>query len=214
MLVYDVIQRKADRVFRQGRLELPTTEAWEERLSRIKSLNDEKSKVIYDFRRWQAKELGFPQVTMRDIVEGYMGSWSTGNHKEEKTSPYDWMYNHHTGRNEGKRWHRAKHFWYRYESKGFFAWPPYGSKLAWGVQVVKLNDLQQEIPYGVMLKVLEVKALKIFNAFHVIEVNAPAAPVRKPLLLGSIFELPPSNHKTKFDKTGLVGHFLICDWYE
>lgn len=201
---------QAIKVFERDDIYLPTTIAWSNRLHSSFKLNRERAKTLLEYRCWQATAIGFPKVEIKNFVESYMGSASTATYDDNNKTRYDWIMNHHINRNEAKRWYKSKFYWQRYENQGMFSWPPFHSDLIWECRLVKLNDIKEEIPYLVMLRLLQAKALDLFNTFHVIEVTKSPKP-KKHLLLGSIFELPPNRYK-KFEESGLIVHFLISDW--
>jgi hypothetical protein len=209
---------RANRIFEQDELRLPVSPDWSERLDRDHTVSS-RALTVFDYRRWQAKELGFKQVELKYLVDDLMCSRHTDYHRgeDDEKTVYDWVYNHHNCCQDKKRWHRHPSYWTRMGRKGLFEWLPFGKKMEWQCRLVKLNDLSQEIPYEVILRILEVKTLNIFNCFHVIEpiYRANRTFLPKPIFLATIWELPPKREETGkfvFTTVGYEAHFFLSHW--
>ena len=91
--------------------------------------------------------------------------------------------------------------------------PPFAKTEKWRCRFGKLDYLKRDIPYGVVLRIQEVKELKLFNVFHVL------APIeaweRKtdidPIVVATIWELPP-NKDGAYKTAGQVAHFFLAQW--
>lgn len=90
--------------------------------------------------------------------------------------------------------------------------PPFKKKEVWRVRFGKLNYLKRDIPYGVVLRMNEVKKLKLFNVFNVM------APIeaweRKtdidPIVVATIWELIKDEHGDRI--AGQVAHYFLAQW--
>lgn len=225
MTTIEQVRRHTNKVF--DNLFIPTSDVWETKIGARSILTPDKSELIFNYRRWKAKQIGFKQIAFKDFLKLLMGSEPTHDHKDTKrpATKYEWLLNHHTKKDERKRWTRPVTYYERWESQGLIALPPFSSKLVWQVKFCKLNDLDVEVPMHVMLKVLELKTLGIFNCFHVAQPVQPS--LVPPCLLASMFELPPDTEfwggkkrlklkdsKYQFSTSGKVAHYYVCDWKE
>lgn len=186
------------------RLTLPRDLSKEHEIADAKYKGDKISKIFH-YRCWQARVLGFKDLFLREFVQSYMGESCNFDYGDSEKTCYDWMYNHHTKKIEKDKWCRHQQFFIKYEKKGLFAWPPFFNQTQWRCRFAKLNDLEMEFPDNVILKIMEVKALKLFNVFHAIQAVDPE---KDPIILGTIWQLPEDK------KVGSARHFFICDWYD
>jgi len=77
----------------------------------------------------------------------------------------------------------------------------------------KLDYLKREIPYGVVLRINEIKKLNLFNVFNVI------APIeaweRKtdhdPIVMATIWEIE-YNPNSEDRSAGDIAHFFVAQW--
>jgi hypothetical protein len=175
-----------------------------------RQLTSLKATDIFNYRVWQARQIGFRRFKLSNLVEEVMGSSHTHRYMDYRSAPtdYEWMRNHHTRKRI--RWYRQPTIYDRRDYSGFWLWRLFYKKLLWRCRYVTLSDMKK-VPDHVMLKILEIKVLNIFNCFNVLE---PIGGV--PVLVGTILEFPPSTSfdgkKMVFRTTGKSAHYYICDW--
>ncbi|MCK9459588.1 MAG: hypothetical protein M0R80_08115 [Proteobacteria bacterium] len=175
--------------------------------------------AMFDMRCEQATKLGFAQLDSGDMVEMLMGSRATSHSGSGDRQVFEWMYNHHTDtETSGKdcTWGGLATDFVRNEEvvTGRFL-KRKTQKEVWRCRFGKLNYLQRDMPYGVILRMLEIKKLKLFNAFNV------CAPIEAwerrtdidPIVVASIFEITSEKHKEdEYNTAGQVAHFFVAQW--
>lgn len=230
MLELADVKKSTDEVMEKlelGELEIPEPSAhWQRKIEALEEadLENHRRAAIFDMRCEQAGLLGFHQINTSDMVEMLMGERPTRTIDGDTRHTYEWVYFHmhdevETKTNWGgkptifirERQVRAKRWW----------WPPFAKKTVedWRCQFGKLDYLKREIPYGVVLKLNELKKLKLFNCFNIL---APMeAWERKtdidPILVGTLWEFPldPNDDRDKdghSHSAGQTAHFFIAQW--
>jgi hypothetical protein len=175
------------------------------------NLPRQRSACIHDMRRWQAKEMGFKELTDASMIEMLMGESHT-DHKNGDKHKIEWLYNHHTG-NVGTTWTSVATIYYRQERAGAWHLPPFAKQIKWEVQDGKLDYLKREIPYGVILKINELKNLKIFNSFGVMAPKDAWFTQKEidPIVYGLIYQLPPDD-ENNHTAVGSISQYFIAKW--
>jgi len=166
---------------------------------------------IFDMRKWQAKQLGFQSMEGNTIVRMLMGE-SYNKHRDGDRHEIEWLYNHHNDKVE-KTWGGNAIIYSLVEKKGLWYLPPFQNQVKWEVQSGRLDYLKRELPYGVILRINELKKLKLFNAFRV---YAPMDAWFKqididPIVVGEIFLMPPDDNG-KYVKTADSESYFIASW--
>lgn len=192
---------------------------WKDKLEALEKANLEKqrSSLIFDMRKWQAKEMGFSEISSNDLVKMLMGEAHTETADGTERQNHEWAYNHHEDEMLGKEWGGNPIIYRRMVREGLWSLPPFSKKLKWECQWGRLDFLKREIPYGVVLRVNECKQLKLFNCFNVL---APMeAWIKKtdidPIVVATIWELPPNTDPKREGKrvsAGQGAHFFLAQW--
>ena len=187
---------------------------WKDKIAALEeaNLSSQRAACIFEMRCWQAKELGFHQVTTVDLVKMLMGEPHTDTEDAAERQNYEWAYNHHDNKLLEKIWGGKPVLFKRIIRNGLWHLPPFSKKLIWTCQFGKLNYLKREIPYGVVLRLNECKELKLFNCFNVL---APMEAWQRktdvdPIVVATIWELPPTDGK--FNTAGQSAHFFLAQW--
>jgi hypothetical protein len=192
---------------------------WKRKLEALKEahLYNHRNATIFDMRCEQAKSMGFQLFGSEEYVEMLMGEPHTHSDSVDERQNHEWFYNHQTDTTlEGTdcNWGgKPFDFWCR-KRKSLWFLPPFTSSEIWRCRFGKLNYLKRTIPYGVVLRINEVKSLKLFNAFNVF------APIeaweRKtdidPIVVASIWELPYNEKKEEYISAGQAAHFFLAQW--
>lgn len=175
------------------------------------NLPRQKAAAIYDMRKWQVEKLGLKELGISDAVKILMGQQHTA-HRDGDKHKIEYVYNHHTGQIENA-WTGTATIYYRKERIHPWYKPPFIKQIIWECQSGKLDYLKREIPYGVILKINELKELGIFNSFSAV---APIEAWWKqkdidPIVLGHLWQLPPDDDG-KYSQTGFATTFFIAKW--
>lgn len=193
---------------------------WKDRLEALSEAGFEnhRTSCLFDMRCWQAEEMGFKRIESGEMVKMLTGEHATSFIDGDVRHIHEYVYNHHTDSvfDSEDKWGGFPTIFIRKEKKGKWYWPPFGEVETWRVQMGKFNYLKRDIPYGVVLKINEVKKFKLFNVFSVM---APMeAWERKtdidPIAIASIWELPfkePYKEK-KSSSAGQTAHFFLAQW--
>lgn len=186
---------------------------WKDKLEAFESnnLNSQRTSLIFDLRCWQAKEMGFSQITVAEMVEMLMGEKPTSMIDGKGRQTYEWAYNHHDDDLLGANWGGTPAIFRNITREGLWHLPPFSKKIIWECQFGKLNYLKRTIPYGVVLRIEECKKTKLFNCFNVL---APMeAWERKtdidPIVVATIWELSQDDNVMT---AGQVAHFFLAQW--
>ncbi len=220
------LKAKIDTVF-ENELKVPEPAIhWKDKLEALREskLTSHESSLIYDMRNEQARMMGFEELNVVTAVEMLMGEKHTNlsvdeDWKKEDRQSHEWVYNHHNGDvyTQKDSWGGMPTDWYRMERKGLWYLPPFALKESWRCRLGKLNYLKRDIPYGVVLRMQEIKTLNLFNCFSVL------APVEAwthkasidPIVFASIWELPTkqsAEDKQKYGSAGQVTHYFLAQW--
>lgn len=176
----------------------------------------QRASCIFDMRCWQAEKMGFQKLASGVMVEMLMGESHTETNETDERQVHEWVYNHHDDEvyTKEKGWGSEPTTFIRMERAGLWCYPPFSKKQKWACRFGKLDYLKRDIPYGVVLRINECKALKLFNAFNVL---APMeAWERKtdidPIVVATIWEMPPKDDSEKTPKAGQVAHYFLAQW--
>lgn len=192
---------------------------WKRKIEALEeaSLMKQRAAAIFDMRCEQAATMGFQRITSTDMITMLMGEESTDNFEADAgRQTHEWFYNHHTGVTlEGSKctWGgKPQDYVRKIRSSLKWHWPPFGKEEVWRCRFGKLDYLKREIPYGVILRIQELKKLNLFNAFNVI---APIEAWERetdidPIVVAAIWELPPTNDGS--GTAGQVAHFFLAQW--
>jgi len=144
---------------------------WREKITALEEagLLNQRSSAIFEMRCEQAAKMGFVQLQSGEMVRMLMGEPHTETTDGTDRHNNEWVFDHHTGNEEApSTWGGKPTIFIRKARAGLWYLPPFAKKEQWRVQFGKLDYLKREIPYGVVLRINELKKLKLFNAFHVI----------------------------------------------
>lgn len=172
----------------------------------------QRSACIFEMHNWQAKELGFKQMTVSEMVKTLMGEPHTDLRRDGEKQKNEWLYNHHTGEID-TTWTYTQLSYARLERTNLWHLPPFCKKTKWEVLTGKMDYLKREIPYGVVLKINELKKLKIFNSFNIAAPKDAWLTQKEidPILYGSIFQMPPDD-TGKYSNVGAATDYFIARW--
>lgn len=222
MLTLQHVREQTDQVFvtaeEQGLSVPEPSPHWKRKLEALEEAHLEKQhrSCLFDMRCEQAQTLGFEALESEEMVEMIMGEAATDTREEVgERQNHEFFYNHITGITlEGKdcNWgSKPNQFCYLYKKNGWFL-PPFGLFEKWRCQFGKLDYLKREIPYGVILRINEVKSLSLFNVFNVL---APMEAWERatdidPIVVATIWEIEDKNGEAK--TAGQVQHFFLAQW--
>jgi hypothetical protein len=209
----DEVIKSTDTIFGDETLVIPEPSAdWKRRLEALEeaSLVQQRSALVFEMRCWQAKELGFRQILVSDAVKMIFGEPHTEEAEGAERQNHEWMYRHDSDtvlEGEDCNWGGKPTQYVRIVKKGLWYLPPFAQVETWRCQFGKLDYLKREIPYGIVLRINELKKLKLFNAFQVL---APMeAWIRKtdidPIVMASVWEFGDN-------KVAQAAHFFIARW--
>lgn len=213
------VKEKTDKVFDvEDGLEIPEPAIrWKDKLEALdkSKLTNHHCHLIFDMRVEQAETMGFVQMDSEELVEMLMGSPHNeiGDHPNRQN--HEWVYNHHHDEIwTSKTWGAKPDDFYLLEKKNAWWLPPFGKKEIWRCRFGRLDYLKRDIPYGVVLRINELKELKIFNAFNVL---APLEAWESktdidPIVVASIWELPLNEKTGKSSTSGEEKHFFVAQW--
>ena len=215
MISFESVKNNVNEIFSNELIVPEPPIHWKDKIEALEEadLDKQRAAAIYDMRKWQAAEMGFQEIDSADMVEMIMGQPHTLSEDGKNRQQYEWIYNHHLDTNDDDSgWGGKPTIFKRIEKVGLWHLPPFSKKVVWEVQFGKLNYLEREIPYGVILRINEIKKLKLFNCFNVM---APMEAWQKktdidPIVVASIWELPPSIEKKS--TAGSVSHWFVAQW--
>ncbi len=127
-----------------------------------------------------------------------MGEPSTHTRTDKTRQNHEYVYFHHTdtvSKGNACTWGNKSEVYYRKVKTGMWFIPPFSPQEQWACMHGKLDYLRPAIPYGVVLRLNELKKLKLFNSFSVI---APVEAFKNetdldPIVLGEIWTLSGTN---------------------
>lgn len=228
MLTLEETKQKTELVFDKKEFSLaePTVHCKDQiEAYRKCGLETQASSLIFDLRCAEVEKLGFVHYDSSDLVKMLMGEEHDEVEYTEDRQNHEWMYNHHTDTIKVLTectWGGVPTDFIRYETKKVKSW--FSNKIEevlldnekWRCRFGKLNYLKRTIPYGVVLRINELKEAKTFNAFSVL---APMeAWERKtdidPIVVGSIWEIIKNEDKNSKNTltSGQVKHYFIAQW--
>ena len=203
----------------EGTLTLPKPSfQWERKLEALEEANlwKQRQVAIFDMRCEQAEILGFQHVDSFEMVEMLMGQPHTNTEEVGERQKYEWVYNHHTDKDiTSDGWGGKPMDYFRMERTGLWFWPPFSKTEIWRCRLGKLNYLKREIPYGVNLKIIELKKLKLFNCFNIF------APIEAwenktdidPILVATIWQVTSNKDENNhYNTAGSSAHFFVAQW--
>lgn len=215
MLLAD-LKAKSDKAFETLVIPEPAI-LWKDKLDALKTQNlqQQYERCLMDMRIEQVKMMGFQPITVDESVEILMGEKHTHRIETKDRHVYEWVYNHHndqiiTGRDCS--WGSlATDYFLAKKIKPWYL-PPFCTKEIWRCRFGKIDYLERDIPYGVILRINELKELKIFNCFSIV------APIEAwqhktdidPIVLGFIWEMPVTGNE--YSKAGDTQAFFIAQW--
>jgi hypothetical protein len=175
-------------------------------LDRVKQISVLTSKIlkaqdVFQYRIWQAREMGFVRVSTEFLSHLCYGLTYNKVSECKNQVPFDWAYNHF--KDEEMKWCSAPKFYCYYKNHGLIHWPPYQSELMGSCRIRTLNGLDYPIPSKVIYRILQTKALKLFNVYEIVE---PIVPKKLPFVIGQVWELPFNLKK------GKVANFFLSEW--
>jgi hypothetical protein len=175
------------------------------------SLPRQRTACLFEMRQWQAKEMGFVEIAISEIVAMLMGESHT-DYKDGETHKIEWVYNHHNDE-VSKTWTSKTGIYYRMEKKGLWHLPPFAKRVKWEVQHGRLDYIKRELPYGVVLRINELKKLKLFNSFAIV---APMAAWLKqsdidPIVIANIYQIP-ADDKGDYTNAGNIASYFVAKW--
>jgi hypothetical protein len=156
---------------------------------------------VFHYRIWQARKMGFVRVSTDDLSYLCYGLAHNRVSECKNSIAYDWAYNHF--KDEEMKWFSNPKFYCYYRKHGLIHWPPFQSELVGSFKVRTLNELDYNIPEKVIYRILQTKAIKLFNVYEVVE---PIVPKRFPFVIAQIWELPYPLKK------GKVASFFLSEW--
>lgn len=221
MLTLAELKAKGEQVFVEDqKLAIPDPGIhWRDKLEALKesNLQQQYERCLFEMRVEQVTLMAFQPFTIAELTEIIMGEEHTDIEDAKNHQSYEWMYNHHTGTilsGDGCGWGGTAEDFYLMRKESPWYLPPFCKKEVWRCRFGKLDYLERQIPFGVVLKINELKDLKVFNCFNVL---APKEAWEHqtdidPIVVGSIWELPMNEKKKRQTKAGDVQHFFIAQW--
>jgi len=164
---------------------------------------------ILDMRCWQAEKMGFPCLELDEIVQAIMGEKHSHVKKGSRQS-IEWIYNHHSNTvlsGEDCNWTGSCTQWYKSKP---VPWYTLREEDKWRVQQGKLNSLKSGIPYEAAEKLVQLRELKLFNAFSIIAPMDAWQSKRETsgcVLIGEMWVIPIGENKS-----GDEVNFFITSW--
>ena len=214
------VKEQGDQAFIEGqKLEIPDPGVhWKDKLEALQesNLQQQYERCLFEMRIEQANTMGFQSFTVAELTEILMGEKHTHEEEHENRQSYEWMYNHHTGTilaGDDCDWGGKPEDLYLMRKESPWYLPPFCKKEVWRCRFGKLDHLERQIPYGIVLRINELKEVKMFNAFNVL------APIEAwehqtdidPIIVGTIWEMP-KNDNGRHSKAGDVQHFFVAQW--
>lgn len=198
---------------------------WRRKIEALEEANlmKQRAAAIFDMRCEQAETMGFRKMLSEEMVEALMGEKHTEGGDENEDEPrqsHEWFFNHHNEvilEGSACNWGGHPHDFLNVTQKGKWFLPPFNNIENWCCRFGKLDYLKREIPYGVVLRIQEVKKLNLFNVFNVM---APKDAWERdedidPIVVATIWEILPSEDekdKREFATAGQAAHFFLAQW--
>lgn len=219
MLTLEQVKEQTNKVFETEELTIPQPSLhFQRKLEGLEEaiLENQRRACLFDMRCSQAKMLGFEQIESREMIEMLMGEAHTDEEDAKDRQSHEFFYNHHTEETfKGKacNWGGKPVQFYHMYKKNLWFLPPFNKLEKWRCQFGKLDYLKRDIPYGVVLRINEVKKLNLFNVFHVI---APMEAWERetdidPIVTATIWEIL-KKEKGDDGSAGQVAHFFLAQW--
>lgn len=214
------VKEKGEKVWVEGqRLEIPDPGIrWKDKLEALQEskLQQQYERCLFEMRCKQAEMMGFQSFTVAELVEILMGEKHTHTKDAGDRQTYEWFYNHHTGTilcGKDCNWGGKPEDFYLLRKESAWYLPPFCKTEVWRCRFGKPDYLERQIPYGVVLRINELKDIKMFNAFNIL------APIEAwkhqtdidPIVVGSVWEIP-QNKEGGHNSAGDTQHFFIAQW--
>lgn len=190
---------------------------WKEIIESLENSNliDQKTIAIFKMRCEQAEVLGFTTFDADKKVEELTGEKYTDFKQSSNKSDsheFDYVYDHHTDSLKESIWTITPTFRYKIEKKNAWFLPPFKKIEKWCYQIGTLKNIKRLLPYDMLIKLDEIKKLKLFNAFLVLSnKNTFSKNTNDPVvLIGCIWELPITKEDGKIN-SGLTKNYYICE---
>lgn len=179
---------------------------------------------LFKIRCWQAEMMGFPPVTLEEVaceMAGDVPPDSSVTRADDGQRQLEWYYDLSTdkeyrpGRHGGaKKMTQSRIRRVRYTEEHLLWLFPYRQEhVVWEMYHRPVDELAAPIPFGVLLRMEEIKRAKLFSSFSVL---APAALFRRnlpdrldPVLLGVVARSPIEGCVPSCEG---VRHFVVARW--
>lgn len=161
--------------------------------------------LIFNIRCNRAR-LKFATCPLSSFVEILTGKPHTHLFESTERQPYEWAYNHLDGKeyvSPNCTYYTDQIVFARIEKR---FWD--NLKEVWRVQVDRLDAFEPKVPYGIVLKINEIKKLKLFNAFCILAPTAQYKSLNTAMALGEIWHL---TREVDFYSVNRA-YFLIAKW--
>lgn len=210
MLTLQKVKEKTEEIFEEGKeFKIPEPPVHlKDKLAALKESKLERQyrRCLFDVRVDQAKAVGFVPLTVGDMAEMLMGEPHTTAEVQWwlNAADYGWVYNHHQDKIESNS-PISVHPTDFIRKGGFWTF----DKDIWRCRFASLDYLK-DIPYGVVLRINELKKFKFFNAFNAMaprEAWVEDVFTADPIVVATIWEMP-SEEKSTGDRQ----HFFVAQW--
>jgi hypothetical protein len=214
-LTLENAKQSTDEIFASDLVVPDFSPDWKRKLEAFKEthLDRHYRKTLFDARCEQAEEMGFVRLDSSEVVQMLMGESHTDTGRTGSRLSREWMYNHidDTEKFGGKcKWGERPNFWDKREVQAGFLFSSTETK--WRVQSGPVDYLNKDIPYGVALRMQEIKKMKFFNAFGA---YAPEEAWIKqtdidPIVVAEIWEFEYNGSKPS--NSGREAYFFVAQW--
>jgi len=171
MTILTEVKERTDKIFEKGLSVVPNSDFFTDYQRKVEAYKEaclefQTEDVLFELRCKQAEELGFESYSHRELVKMLTGEYPDSGFKEgRERQVHEYFYQHY----DDKELKGSDCTWgsrpikYSKTERKFLK-----KNTKWTIQVGKLNYLRKTIPYGVVLKINELKKLKLFNSFEVL----------------------------------------------
>lgn len=194
--------------------------SWQRKLDTFEAagLLKDRARAIFSMRCEQAEKMGFQKVHATELVTAMMGEAPTTEVTEAERQNHEWFYNHHTGvviDDPKKSWGCKPTDYIKTWRKNGWWLPPFNTVRKWTVRFGKISQLKRDLPPDISLRLVDMKSLKLFNAFSVL---APLEAFEtqtdiSPVVIASIWEIPPDDKENdKYSTSGFQANYFLAKW--
>lgn len=196
----------------------PISAHWQRKIEAMEAngLRRQAELVKFEQRCDQAARFGFTPLQPAEMVEMLMGQPHTYVRRGEPL-PLEYVYNHHTDAVEQGQncpWERGVRIFVRQGWRGMIGGE---ARAVWRCCFASPDHLTITIPYGVALKMLEVKQLRLFNTFNIL---APIEAWQEnviekidPILAGAVWQITRNPDTRRGGLVpGKIQDFFIAQW--